>query len=170
MHDGTGHNVEYFEDVLKVYKPMIFACIRKLNIYKNHDAFIQVGTIALWKAWSKYDISRGDFAPFAYRSIYGAMLDEIKKENLNEERFHVIENEKLSNLLEKHNLSTVVNDQLSNALRQLSVKEKELLVSLFVEEVSLQQAAIRHGITISGIKKRRERLLCKIRNMMDKSK
>ena len=170
MHDGTGHNVKNFDDLLDAYKPMIFACIRKLNIYKNHDTFKQVGFIALWKAWMKYDSSKGDFAPFAYRSIYGAMLDEIKKENLNEERYHPLEDEQLSNLLEKDKLVHVVNDRLSHTLKQLSANEKELLVSLFVEQISLQQAAKKYGITVSGIKKRRERLLCKMRKLMDNIK
>ncbi|MER2008227.1 MAG: sigma-70 family RNA polymerase sigma factor [Psychrobacillus sp.] len=166
MHDGTGKNLERFEDILFAYKPMISACIRKLNIYKNYDTFRQAGYIALWKAWLKYDATKGDFAPFAYRTIYGALLDELKKEHLNEERFQVIEEEQLSNLLENDKLPTIEHDQLSNAIRQLSVDEKELLRWLFVEEISLKQAATMYGITVSGIKKRRERLICKMRSLM----
>lgn len=166
MHDGTGNNMEHFEDVLDAYKPMISACIRKLNIYKNYDTFKQAGFIALWKAWLKYDATKGDFAPFAYRTVYGAILDELKKEHLNEERFQVIEEEQMSNLLEHDKLPIVENEQLSNTLKQLSDDERELLCSLFIEEISLKQAATRYGITVSGIKKRRERLLCKMRSLM----
>lgn len=170
MHDGTGNNMERFEDVLEAYKPMISACIRRLNIYKNYDTFKQAGFIALWKAWLKFDATKGDFAPFAYRTVYGAILDELKKEHLNEERFQVIEEEQLSNLLENEKIPTFEDDQLSNTLKQLSVVERELLFWLFVEEISLLQAATRYGITVSGIKKRRERLLCKLRKMMGKDK
>ena len=166
MHDGTGSKMERFEDVLENYKPMISACMRKLNIYKNFDTFKQAGFIALWKAWLKYDASKGDFAPFAYRTIYGAMLDELKIERLNEERFQVIEDEQLSNLLENDQKPIFEAEQLSNILKHLSLEERELLFWLFVEEASLKQIAIRYGITISGIKKRRERLLCKMRQMM----
>ena len=82
-----------FEDVLKQFEPMISACIRKLSIYKNHELYRQAGRIALWKAWVKFDVEKGDFAPYAYRSIYGGMLDELKSEKRQEEQVDPMEDE-----------------------------------------------------------------------------
>ena len=158
--------MKVFEEVLLQYEPMISACIRKLNIYKNHDLYKQAGRIALWKAWVKFDEKKGDFTPFAYRSMYGAMLDELKREKRVEERINPVEDETLSFLIEETLITCVNNEELGAALENLTVKERELISWIFVERISLQQAASRAGITIPGIKKRRERLLNKLRESM----
>ncbi|MFJ7970276.1 sigma-70 family RNA polymerase sigma factor [Psychrobacillus sp. NPDC096389] len=157
-----------FEEVLSQFEPMISACIRKLHIYKNHELYRQAGRIALWKAWVKFDASKGDFAPYAYRCINGAMLDELKKEKHQEEYVDVVEDEKLSFLLEKSLVTSFVHEDLGIALENLTESERELLLWIFVEGISLQQAATRVGITIPGIKKRRERLLQKLREKLIK--
>ncbi|WP_255485859.1 sigma factor [Sporosarcina sp. BP05] len=58
-----------FEDVLEQYEPMISASIRKLNIYRGHDSFRQAARVALLQAWNRFDEAKGNFTPFAYRSI-----------------------------------------------------------------------------------------------------
>ncbi|MFC4355194.1 RNA polymerase sigma factor [Chryseomicrobium palamuruense] len=68
-----------FEEVAEAYQPMISSILRKTQIYRDHDVFRQAATIALWKVWETYDESKGSFAGFAYRSMYGAVLDELKR-------------------------------------------------------------------------------------------
>lgn len=156
-----------FEEVLEQFDPMISACIRKLNIYKNHEIYRQAGRIALWKAWVKFDEGKGNFAPYAYRSIYGGMLDELKKEKRQEEYTDPVEDEKLAVMLEKSIVLSIVSEDLERAIESLQAQERELLIWIFVEEISLQQAATRVGITIPGIKKRRERILVKLRERIE---
>ncbi|SFQ51740.1 RNA polymerase sigma factor, sigma-70 family [Psychrobacillus psychrotolerans] len=155
-----------FEEVLEQFEPMISACIRKLSIYKNHEIYRQAGRIALWKAWVKFDEDKGDFAPYAYRSIYGGMLDELKKEKQQEEHADLVEDEKLAVLLEKNLVLSIVSEDLERAIESLQAQERELLMWIFVEGISLQQASTRVGITIPGIKKRRERMLVKLREQI----
>ena len=157
-----------FEDILEQFEPMISACIRKLSLYKNHEIYRQAGRIALWKAWVKFDEDKGDFAPYAYRSIYGGMLDELKKEKRQEEQADPVEDEKLAVLLEKSLVLSIVSEELETAIESLQAHERELLMWIFVEGISLQQAATRVGITIPGIKKRRERVLGKLREQIVK--
>ncbi|MEK5214666.1 sigma-70 family RNA polymerase sigma factor [Psychrobacillus sp. FSL H8-0487] len=156
-----------FEEVLEQFDPMISACIRKLNIYKNHEIYRQAGRIALWKAWVKFDEGKGNFAPYAYRSIYGGMLDELKKEKRQEEYTDPMEDEKLAVMLEKSIVLSIVSEDLERAIESLQAQERELLMWIFVEGISLQQAATRVGITIPGIKKRRERILVKLRERIE---
>ncbi|TQR21262.1 sigma-70 family RNA polymerase sigma factor [Psychrobacillus vulpis] len=155
-----------FDEILTQYEPMISACIRKLHIYKNHELYKQAGRIALWKAWVRYDETRGDFAPYAYRFMYGAILDELKRERNFEETINPMEDEKLSFLLEQVLIRHIQNEDLGLALENLTLNERQLLLWIFVEGISLQQAAIRAGISIPGIKKRRERMLKKLREDM----
>lgn len=157
-----------FEEVLEQFEPMISACIRKLSIYKNYEIYRQAGRIALWKAWVKFNEGKGDFAPYAYRSIYGGVLDELKKEKRQEEHADLVEDEKLAVLLEKNLALSIVSEDLERAIESLQAQERELLMWIFVEGISLQQVATRVGITIPGIKKRRERILVKLRERIEK--
>lgn len=157
--------METFEDVLNQFEPMIHACIRKLNIYKNYDSFIQVGRIGLWKAWQRYDSLKGDFAPFAYRSIYGSLLDELKKTVI-EENIIPAENELLEIILNKSVESSLDSEELIKALSQLKLAEQQLIQLLFVERFPLDKVAFHFGITKAGVKKKRERTLQKLKHIM----
>lgn len=156
-----------FEEVLEQFEPMISACIRKLSIYKNHELYRQAAAIALWKALVRYDEERGDFAPYAYRSIYGGILDELKKEKRHEETADPVEDDKLAFLLEQSLETSFLREDVEVAIESLKPSERELLMWIFVEGISLQQAATRVGITIPGIKKRRERILAKLRERLE---
>lgn len=155
-----------FEETLIQFEPMISACIRKLNIYKNHEFYRQAGRIALWQAWIKFDAEKGEFAPYAYRCIYGAILDELKKEKRVEETIHPVEEDTLTVLVEETLVKSIENEDLVVALEKLTKNDRDLIIWIFVEGISLQQAATRAGITIPGIKKRRERMLIKLRENM----
>lgn len=157
--------METYEDVLNQFEPMIHACIRKLHIYKNHDGFLQVGRIGLWKAWQRFDSSKGDFAPFAYRSIYGSLLDELKKATT-EENILPAEDQLLEILLNETAEFYVDSEELINALSQLNLAEQQLIQLLFVERISLDEVALHFGITKAGVKKKRERTLQKLKRLM----
>lgn len=156
-----------FEDVLQQFEPMISASIRTLNIYRDFEQFRQTGRIALWQAWQRFDPNKGNFTPYAYRSIRGAMLDELKKEN----RFndHVVQMEDDLLALAEGIDVTPENgwsDDLFTALLELSLPERQLIHFLFVEGLSQAECAIRAGITVAGIKKRRARMLAKLREKL----
>ena len=154
-----------FEDVLEQYEPMISASIRKLNIYRDHESFRQAGRVALWQAWNRFDETKGNFTPFAYRSIRGAMLDELKKENHFEEHVTQMEDEFLENVIEtKLDVHYGASNGLAEALDILSPAERDLVKWLFIEGFTLTECAERVGITVAGIKKRRERMLLRLRS------
>ncbi len=157
--------MENFEDVLIQFEPMIFSCIKKLHIYKNHQSFIQVGRIGLWKAWKRYDSSKGDFAPFAYRSIYGSLLDELKKAS-NEVNILPEKDEVLEFLLNKTLESAFDSEKLLTAISHLNEVEKQLIQLLFFERCSLDNVAKHYCITKAGVKKKRERVLHKLKRIM----
>ena len=156
-----------FEDVLEQYEPMISASIRKLNIYRNHDTFRQAGRVALWQAWTRFDEAKGNFTPFAYRSIRGAMLDEIKKENSIEENIAQVEVDLLEN--ETNIIYDVYfgeTNGLEEVLNILSITERELVQLLFFDGFTLAECAEIIGISVAAIKKRRGRMLGKLRSKL----
>nr|WP_255723441.1 sigma-70 family RNA polymerase sigma factor [Sporosarcina sp. ACRSL] len=157
-----------FEDVLAQYEPMISACIRQLNIYREHEQYRQTGRVALWRAWERFDEEKGDFTPYAYRTIRGAMLDELRREGRFEQHFMPAEDDMLTLWIDAEDDGEECgNDRLHQALEQLTDEERKLLKWLFVERCTLAECARRIGISVAGVKKRRERLLRKMRGVME---
>jgi len=157
--------MENFEQLLDQFEPMIYSCMRKLKIYKNRDSFAQVGRVGLWHAWQRYDESKGDFAPFAYRSIYGSLLDELKKAS-KEESLIPTENEVIERLEKPQMSPSEWSDEVLVAMSQLNKKEKQLIKLLFVDCCSLDEVAVHVGISKAGVKKRRDRMLEKLKRIM----
>lgn len=78
--------MESFEEVKAAFTPMIHYHIRKLSIYKNQDEFFQLGLIALWQAYQRFNPDKGSFSSYAYVSIRGAMMQEISKSRKEDEQ------------------------------------------------------------------------------------
>lgn len=158
-----------FEQVLAQYEPMISATIRQLNIYRDHEHFRQAGRVALWQAWERYEEGRGHFAPFAARSIRGAMLDVMKKENQFEDNVVQTEDDLLASYVGSDRDivgSTVWSTDVAAALEQLTGSEKQLIQWLFIEGFTQKECAKKANISVAGVKKRRERLLVKLREVI----
>ena len=158
-----------FEEVLLQYEPMISAALRQLNVYRHHDQFRQAGRVALWQAWTRYDEEKGHFAPYASRSIRGALLDLIKNESRFEENVMQTEDDLLVDLIEKErDLPTLEDwsDTLTAAFDQLAASERQLIQWIFVEGLTQAECAAQAGISVPGIKKRRERMLVKLKGLL----
>jgi len=161
--------VNTFEEVLKQYEPMISASLRTLNIYRDQESFRQTGRVALWQAWTRFDTEKGNFTPFAYSSIRGAMLDELKRENKFELNTTQIDNEVLGELLTVADpVELEWSEALDDAFEQLTAAERTLVHWLFVERLSLSECARRASISLPGIKKRRQKMIAKLREVMVK--
>ena len=66
--------------IVRKYEPLIYSVLsKKLNRYLGDDDLIQVGRIALWKCAKRYDPDKCRFSNYAYRAIYHAMLNELRK-------------------------------------------------------------------------------------------
>lgn len=166
MHDRKGFFVLEFENVLVQYEPMISHSLRKLNIYRDHEQYRQAGRVALWQAWTRFDDEKGDFTPFAYRSIRGAMLDELKRENRLEENVMPMEDDVLVYVMGGAGGDDGF-DHLRDAIERLSPSEKALIQWIFVEGCSLAECADRFGISVAGVKKRRQRMLKKLKELIE---
>ncbi|WP_455661090.1 sigma-70 family RNA polymerase sigma factor [Pradoshia sp.] len=73
--------MEEFENIAEQYTPLIHHMIKRLNIYKDKEEFIQIGLIALWEASRAFDPAKGQFMSYAFLTIKGRMLSHIQKTN-----------------------------------------------------------------------------------------
>lgn len=169
MHGRRDRILTDFETVLAQYEPMISATLRNLNIYRDREGFRQVGRVALWQAWMRYEKDQGHFAPYASLSIRGAMLDKLKEEGKFEEHNTQTEDEILDSLRDGEVPEVEAwSDRLTAAFDQLTENERTLIQWLFVENRSQAEAANIAGISVAGIKKRRARMLIKLRTLIDR--
>lgn len=145
---------------------MIYACMRKLRIYKNHSEFVQAGRVGLWKALQRYEKDRGDFAPFAYRSIYGSILDELKKSHANEQQAVPTDGDVLERIIGFKEEVIEQDKFITEVLSNLNHTEQQLIQLLFIEGFSLDEVANRLGMTKESLKKKRQRTLKKLRNFL----
>ncbi len=161
------NNLMNFDEVLKQYEPMISASIRKLNIYRDHDHFRQVGRVALWQAWQRFDEDKGNLTAFAFRSIRGAMLDELKKESQFDEHNMPMEKGLAESVVDT---TCYIDREWSNSVEEvldlLTPSELQLIQWLFVEGVPTAECAGRSGISVAGVRKRRERMLVKLKGLL----
>ena len=169
MHGRRDRILTDFETVLTQYEPMIYASIRKLNIYRDHESFRQAGRVALWQAWTRYEEEQGHFGPYASRSIRGAMLDRLKEVIRFEENNTQTEDDVLD-FLRDGEIPAIEewSDGLAAAFEHLTEAERGLIQWLFVESLTQAEAADKVGISVAGIKKRRERMLVKLRKLVDR--
>ena len=150
-----------FEEVLEGFDPMITAAIRKCRIYKNHDHYRQTARIALWKAWKNYDQEQGDFEPYAYTCIKGSILDELKKESRDEERYYPEQDD----LIEFYTPTSEIEntDIFEQFLSNLKKEDKQLLIDYYLEGYTFKELAKKYNQSADALRKRKKRLLDKLR-------
>ncbi|MGG0670245.1 sigma-70 family RNA polymerase sigma factor [Lederbergia citrisecunda] len=93
-----------------------------------------------WRAWTGFDVEKGDFTPFAYRSIRGAMLDELKRESRFEENVIPTTDDVLVYFIGGSEGDDGF-DCLHDAIEQLDPSEKEFIQWTFLEGCSLAKCA-----------------------------
>ncbi|MFF3100892.1 sigma-70 family RNA polymerase sigma factor [Viridibacillus arvi] len=162
--------MDRFEIVLEQFEPMITSIMNRCRIYRDHELYRQAARIGLWKAWTKYEDSRGDFAPYAYRCIQGAVLDELKKESRNEDQYIPAESDTLEVLIKNNHVERSGTHILDTILESLPTKDLQLLILLYIKGYSYDELAVMEGLTIGGIKKRRDRIMKQIREEKMKSR
>lgn len=167
--------MDNFEQCLQQFEPMISATMRKLNVYRDFEQFRQVGRIALWQAWERFDQEKGAFAPYASRSIWGAMLDYMKSENRFSDYMIQTENEQLLDYIDLHGEVFSENsderwDDIEDVFPQLSKQDRLLVKWLYFDKLTQKECATRIGISVPGVKKRRERILLEMRSLIEQKR
>lgn len=146
---------------------MIHQIIRRLSIYKNKDDFFQIGLIALWEAYEKFDSKQGEFLNYAYMTVKGRMINEIKRQQKRElsaislEHFDGIEDGILDcyESLQRENMAVYT--------EHLTENQKRWLVLTFIEQKTLAEIASTYDVSVAAVKSWRKSALQKLRKEKD---
>ena len=158
-----------FNEICKQFEPMITSVLKKAHVYKDYEHYRQCARIALWKAWKNFDPSKGDLAPYAYKTMLTSIYTEMAQNNRYSDHHIAYEKEELMNLTQFQQENTPeedVTDQLEELLSRLSEEECKLLTSLYIMGKTYEEIAASEGKTVVSLKKRRQRIMNKLRAML----
>lgn len=151
-----------FDEIVRQYEPMIHHMLRTLHIYKNREEFYQIGLIALWDAWRKFDPAIGNFESIAYRYIRGRMLNELAKVTMLEER-NVCADESFWNTAVDSSSDPFELATLLSYSKGLSPKQQSWVVYTFHFDLTVKEIAEKENVSVSAVKKWRKGALEKLR-------
>lgn len=162
--------MDEFNTICELYEPMITKVLKKAKVYKDHEHYRQCARIALWNAWKNYDQKRGDFAPYAYWTMLTSIYKEIEKDNQYKERNIAYDKDKLVNLSHYVQVKAeTINEfeHLKDVLSSLAQVDYKLIKSLYIFGATYDEIAATNKISASSLRKRRQRVVEKIRKMLE---
>jgi len=151
-----------FEEVLRMYEPAIKKQLVTLRIYKDYEEYYQIGRIALWHAYERYEEAKGNFSTYAIASIRGYMLNHLQKESVYEERCSADE-EAIDRVPDATVLMDDDRELLAPYLEQLSPREQTWLYEKFVLGKKQQEIALEYRVSVSTVHAWRKSALQKLR-------
>ena len=154
-----------FEEVLKRFEPVIKKQLLQLRIYKDHEEYYQIGRIALWHAFDRFNPERGNFSTYAISSIRGYMLNHLNKENLFNERHCFDSTDVIGNIADTG--TPIEKDQLEPYLQYLSSREKTWAYETFVLGKKQQEIAADYNVSVHTVKGWRKSALAKLRKAIN---
>lgn len=152
-----------FEKIFKQYENMIKKQIKTLHIYKNHDEFFQIGMIALWEAMQRYDQRKGNFSAYAYVTVRGKMLEQLKKEKRYGERHTAAFETAIVQNAYSFSETLLEEEQFQSYLAPLSKKQKTWAIEAILNQKTITEIAEEHGATKEAVKSWRKEALKKLR-------
>lgn len=155
--------MESFEEVLKKYKPLIKAEMKKLGIYKNFDDFYQIGAIALWNAYENYDPDKGNFSAYAKAVIRGKMQHHLRKE-AGYDKFHQSSAEELFRYIGyEPTYDELELETLKSYLHELSGREITWVYEAIILQKPLSEIAKQYKVSVNTVKTWRKNAIKKLR-------
>ncbi|WP_297988849.1 sigma-70 family RNA polymerase sigma factor [Anoxybacillus sp.] len=136
-----------FETVVEQYRPLISYIIRKLHIRRHVvDEYMQIGLIALWEAYERYDETKGSFHSFAFKMIRWRIVSQLRKETKN------VAIPLLDEQMLREDVDFFGDIIWEDAMRDMTPRERIWLVRHVIEGKTLKQIADEEGVTVHAVK------------------
>lgn len=168
------------EELIKMYKPFIIKNAMQIYIngYEVED-LVQIGIMALIKAVNKYQLDRKiAFTTYAITVIKNAFNDELRKviskkwdekfkcslNNANEDGIEFMEILASEEDVEEDLILKEKITILRKALDKLTEAEREIINWFYFENKPLKEYALKKGMNLNTVVKRKCRAVEKVRN------
>ncbi|MGY4688552.1 sigma-70 family RNA polymerase sigma factor [Salibacterium sp. K-3] len=154
-----------FEEVAEDFTPLVTGMIKRLRIYKNQEEFMQVGFIALWKAYERFDETKNvPFSSYAYITVKGEMQEQLRKDSVYDERYTPSDFEHTLEPPAPDTESLFMElDSLAPYLKQLSPREQDWVIEYSIHGRGITAIAERYHVSPYTVKDWRRSALKKLR-------
>lgn len=147
---------------------MIHHIIRSLSLYKEIDQYYQTGLIALWEASRSFNHEAGTaFSTYAYATIRGRLLTQLKKETEFAERHLANENQSIleRTTITENPLSTMI---IASYCEGLSESQTKWVMAHFIEQKKTSEIAQESGVSKETVKTWRKEALKRMRGRINR--
>ncbi|SFO90091.1 DNA-directed RNA polymerase [Salibacterium halotolerans] len=154
-----------FEEVAEDFTPLVTGMIKRLRIYKNQEEFMQVGFIALWKAYERFDETKNvPFSSYAYITVKGEMQEQLRKDSVHEERYTPSDFEHTPEPPAPDTASLFLElDSLRPYLDRLTLREQDWVLEYSIHGRGIKEIAARFCVSPHTVKDWRRSALKKLR-------
>lgn len=144
---------------------LIVRVLNDLKIYKNRDDYMQVARISVWQSIPDFDESRGELDMFIYSRVKYALIRAMTKAN-KIEQFEFATDDKELYVIADHQIDFEGDERIPEWFELLTEEDRRLLRMIYFEEKTTMEVAVYFGISYEALKKRRQRLLKKLKNIV----
>ena len=155
------------EQVVVQNEYLVKRAILKLNIYQNYEDYMQIGRIALWQCMADYDEKLGEFEMFAYMRIKYALIRALQRNRKVGEHEVTLEQDDLNFHIDQKKHVPLVSSY-PYWFDYLSEEDRKVLILHYFEEKTTEEVAKELGYSYEAMKKRKQRLLIKLRPLVQK--
>ncbi|WP_185970886.1 sigma-70 family RNA polymerase sigma factor [Alkalicoccobacillus porphyridii] len=142
-----------FDEVLQQYTPLIKGQIKKLRLTQNYDEYYQVGVIALWDAFRRFEPEKGEFAAYAKLRVRGELISSLRKELVHSERY-LLTSESTEHLLEHETaemMDLTADFSFTPFLQNLSAREWLYVEQILILGKSRKAVAEEQGVSLHTV-------------------
>ncbi|WP_461201515.1 sigma-70 family RNA polymerase sigma factor [Anoxybacillus sp. TBDG-1] len=150
-----------FEKIVDEYRPLIFYMIRKLHIRRHVDEYVQIGLIALWEAYERYDEAKGSFYSFAFKMIRWRIVSQLRKETKN--IYVPLPDEYVL----KEDVDFFADIVWKDVLQCLTPREQIWFIRHVMEGKTFKQIAAEEGVTVNAVKQWRMSAVKKLKRYVN---
>ncbi|HAQ06383.1 MAG TPA: RNA polymerase subunit sigma-24 [Bacillus bacterium] len=159
--------MDSFDQLAQQYEPMIHKIIRSLNIYKNKEEYFHSGLIGLWEAAKAFNPEKGEFTNYAYSYIKGQILNEMNRNNKQDERCIHPKEEYWETVKDENPESPLEIEFLLSYCQDLTERETKWVIYTCVEFLSVREIAEKEHVSLSAVKQWRNGAKRKLKDLID---
>jgi RNA polymerase sigma factor (sigma-70 family) len=159
--------MEDFAALTSEFTPMIHHIIRSLSIYKNKEEYFQVGLIALWESYGKYNEEYGQFSNYAFTVIKGKILNELKQHHKYETHTKPFDSFilEIKDPFSMHEEAFSI-DNILTYTDGLTLNQQRWLLQTYLENKTVTEIAEVYQVTTAAVKSWRRSALNKLRKQL----
>ncbi|MGE7903892.1 sigma-70 family RNA polymerase sigma factor [Peribacillus sp. NPDC094092] len=159
--------MEDFSALTSEFTPMIHHIIRSLSIYKNKEEYFQIGLIALWESYGKFNEECGQFSNYAFTVIKGKILNELKHHHKYEAHTEPFDSFilEIKDPFSIHDEAFAI-DNILTYTDGLTLNQQRWLLQTYLGNKTVTEIAEVYQVTAAAVKSWRRSALNKLRKQL----